>query len=350
MNRIASLYPNKNNITTDESTPIPIEMCFFLEDGYRDPYKFNRYYFNFPQTWTTSNRGESIIGVRNIFMLARKRRLEYTISVRKYLKSDYNLYASRERDDYETVFYPHFYSDIPEERKSEISVNVLTWFEAEQDFREFGHVLYYYLQIAMDKYNEELDELLESDPITYRNKPRFVEDPSGPSTLLDVMADGYYDYTKKTFIEKILSHHNTDKKSPYYVDICIDFPHRYAPDFGKIDRKYDFEDMFNLSAEPGANEYSKYKNIWLREIIFYDVWDRHSCKIYSSFAEQSNGYVGNTTIYFNPIKYFKLNSTDQGFWIEFYSGRHKDIPVKIPRSESFSIELILYPYHKMLYI
>ena len=91
--KISTLYPNKNNIANDEQIPIPIEMCFFLEDGKRDPNKFNRYYFNFPQSWCTSNRGETIIGIRNIFMLARKRRLEYTIKVRKYLKEDYKKYA-----------------------------------------------------------------------------------------------------------------------------------------------------------------------------------------------------------------------------------------------------------------
>ena len=40
--------------------------------------------------------------------------------------------------------------------------------------------------------------------------------------------------------------------------MMLDFPHRYSDDFGKIDRKYDFEDLFNISAEKGANEYTKY--------------------------------------------------------------------------------------------
>ena len=222
--------------------------------------------------------------------------------------------------------------------------------EATQDFREFGHVLYLYLNIAMDKENELTKKLIVDDSKKYKDKPIFYEDHKSISTLLDVMADGYYDYEKKTYTEKILSRHNSDPNSPYFIDIMLDFEHRYGDEFGKVDRKYDFEDMFNISAEKGSNEYTKYKNVWLREIVFYDVWDRHSCKIYSSIAESSNGYIGNTTIYYDPIKYFKLNSTDQGFWIEFYSGRHKDIPVKIPRSESFSIEMVLLPYNKLLYV
>lgn len=89
----------------------------------------------------------------------------------------------------------------------------------------------------------------------------------------------------------------------------------------------------------------------MREIIFEDVWDRVSCKIYSSIAEQSSkGYLGNSKVIFNPIKYFKLNSTDQRFWIELYSGRHNNIPVLVPNNESFVIEMQLLPFKKMLYI
>ena len=93
----------------------------------------------------------------------------------------------------------------------------------------------------------------------------------------------------------------------------------------------------------------RYEGIWMREIQFEDVWDRVSCKIYSSIAEQSSkGYLGNSKVIFNPIKYFKLNSTDQKFWIEFYSGRHNLIPVKIPNNETFYIEMQFMPFNKKL--
>ena len=377
-----------------------MEHAFFLEDGERDPAKFNRYYFNFPQEWCTSNRGESIIGVRNIFMLARKRRLEFKIKVRKYYKEDYNKHATPPPKSDDPNLYDHSaYINIPARRKSMVEANVITWMSEKDDFSGFGFILYKFLWAEMKKYNQEIEDNLakakteeekikleeerikieeekaiteeekakieeekakiekektriEEEKAKYKDKPRFSEDPYGLSTELDVMADGFYDYKKKTYLERILSRHNYDKKSPYYIDISIDFPHRTVEDFGLIDRKYDFEDVFNISGETdqGANYHNNYKFKWLREVNFYNVWDRHSCKIYSSFGDQSNqGYVGNTTIYFNPIKYFKLNSTDQRFWIELYSGRHKDIPVKIPRSESFSIEMIFFPYRKMLY-
>ena len=91
--KIRTLFPNRTNITNDEQVPIPIETAFFLEDSTPDSTKLNRYYFNFPAEWCTSNRGETIIGVRNIFTMPRRRKLEYNIGIRKYFRNDYNKIA-----------------------------------------------------------------------------------------------------------------------------------------------------------------------------------------------------------------------------------------------------------------
>ncbi|KAK8857692.1 hypothetical protein M9Y10_016100 [Tritrichomonas musculus] len=79
------MYPTLNPV--QEQTPI--EYVYFLEDGEQDPTKPNPYYFSFPQEWCTSNRGESIIGVRRIFMWARSRKIELTLGFRKYRRDDY---------------------------------------------------------------------------------------------------------------------------------------------------------------------------------------------------------------------------------------------------------------------
>lgn len=70
--RIKTLYPNTENIAYDVDTPIPIETAFFLEDAEKDPVKINRYHFKFPGNWITSNNGEKIVGVRDIWMLKPK--------------------------------------------------------------------------------------------------------------------------------------------------------------------------------------------------------------------------------------------------------------------------------------
>ena len=89
------MYPTLN--PAEEQTPIAIEYAYFLEDGEQDPSKPNRYYFNFPQEWCTSNRGESIVGVRSIYLMARRRKLEFDFSIPKYLRKDFDEKVKEEK-------------------------------------------------------------------------------------------------------------------------------------------------------------------------------------------------------------------------------------------------------------
>ena len=150
-----NIFPNRENIVNDEQVPVPIETAFFLEDGQRDPTKFNRYYFNFPAQWSTSNRGESIIGVRNIWLLPRTRKIEFKLSIRKYYKSDYDkiLYShnvhSEEADDL-------YYSEIPKERKSEVTCKITSWLTYENDFRQLWKDVNDAVRAAFDVVNPDI--------------------------------------------------------------------------------------------------------------------------------------------------------------------------------------------------
>ena len=71
----------------------------------------------------------------------------------------------------------------------------------------------------------------------------------------------------------------------------------------------DFEEVFNIGDEPTQNKKNVYFDFWDDVLTFDNIWDRHSCKVYSSLGEQSlHNYIGNSQIDYNPIKYFKLNS------------------------------------------
>ncbi len=413
------MYPTLN--PAQEQTPIPIEYAYFLEDGERDKTRPNRFYFNYPQDWVTSNRGESIIGVRNIWTNCRRRKITYTIGIRKYYKKDYDdLKLNNPNQTYDDL-----YLSIPNDRKSELFYDVISWIPTDKDLREILIDLKYFLRTEFEKYNvapialnkflhssidkqkekleedinKKMDETLQLD-IEIANSTNLDEiaqktlkrqnlikeswdlrrkiDELEESkklvgqpvfNLRDVGMDGYYDYDKKKFIEIMYSMLNEDENNPFYVDLSISFrirPFENGIQDNTINAIYDLADVFNVGFEPFQNNPNKYMNLeipiedkkgnilryegkWMRKIIFEDVWDRVSCKIYSSIAEQSSkGYLGNSKVIFNPIKYFKLNSTDQQFWIEFYSGRHNQIPVKIPNNESFYIEMQFMPFSKKL--
>ena len=429
MSRIKTLHPTINNIS-DEQIPIPIETAYFLEDGERDPTKPNRYWFNFPPEWSTSNRGESIVGVRNIYTIARRRKLEFDLSIRKYLRSAFDELKSKEENQNKND--DEIYDMIEDKNKGEVSTHIISWLATDKDLRDLFEDIIYVLKPKFDEYNKQVMEKynLSNDTLTkLRNiyltilnkytipvygTISFIKDSYAlffknnddwdaflneiadfnkqnadqlvplfrlsdlNRELNDIQMDGYYDYDKNTFIETLFSPTNTHinsyvanpdyKPTPtpepippyikiednvntslYYVDFKINFLEKTNTDENY--RRYDFADVMNIGNEPYQNKPEQYQNKWLRRIDFYNVWDRHSCKIYSSIAEQaSHNYIGGSSIYFTPIKYYKLNSTDQKFWVEFYSGRHNNIPIVIPKNESFCIEMQFLSYNKLLYV
>lgn len=419
------MYQTLNPI--DEQTPIPIESAYFLEDGERDKTRPNRFYFKFPEEWITSNRGESIVGVRNIWTNCRRRKLCYTIGIRKYYKKDFDdLKRNNPKQTNDFLYY-----SIPSERRSEIFCDIISWLPSEKDLREIIIDLRKQLKIVFEKYNvspidlnkhlhnlidkqkgkindeieKKLDEaeqlqieisnstdLNEKAQKTLKRQNLIKEawelsrkmdelEESKLSTgqpifdIRDVGMDGYYNYEKNTFIETFYSPLNEDtnylnkQDNLFYIDFSISFrirPFENGVQDNSLNRLYDFADIMNVGYESFQNNPNKYMDLdspiedkkgnverfggkWMREIVFEDVWDRCSCKIYSSIAEQSSkGYLGNSKVQFSPIKYFKLNSSDNRFWIEFYSGRYNRIPVKIPETETFYIEMQFMPFNKKL--
>lgn len=162
--------------------------------------------------------------------------------------------------------------------------------------------------------------------------------------------DGRYYSERNCFVEIIESPTNAEgEENMYYVDLRINFNPRPSND--STNETYDFADVMNIGDQFFQNSPNKYLGKWLRKIEFENVWDRQPCKVYSSIAEDSSkGYLGSSHIDFQPIKYFKLNSTDQRFWVEFYSSSHYKIPIALPKNESFVIEMQLLPFNKMLYV
>lgn len=148
--RIKTQFPNRNNITNDEDIPIPIETAFLLEDGERDKSKPNRFHFNFPAEWCTSNRGETIIGVRSIWMMPRRRIFTLKIGIRKYLYEDY----LNNRFKYKT--FNEMFNAIDSNRKSELIVDVKSWLPVEKDLRETWKDIREQLKFSINKYNEQI--------------------------------------------------------------------------------------------------------------------------------------------------------------------------------------------------
>lgn len=433
---------------TFQQTPIPIETAYVLEDavkfktvnGYelmRDGTKFNRYYFEYPPEWKTSNTGEMIIGVRSIWTLNKRRHLRYSIIIRKYLKEKFHEKAKElYPDEYNIPFLEFINLKISDDRIDEIvnkmdqkdviafPFNINSWLHVTSDLREIYKDLSRclknqtdfknFLKLAARNYSEDKKDGETDEDYNKRMKQKRAEmihtinkypaeelimkydlgfwfDQSTDNSIYygsenkDIQMDGYYE--NESFKEIIYSSRNNNALDPFFIDFMLDpieesiVSKKYDSslyDFNLIDptetlppslgypkfvKKINpdplteddtFPKDFNLIFNIGDLSYQNsidYITTFHREIKFKNIYDRNSVKIHASFANQSNNYyIGNSHVYFYPIKYYKLNSKDDKFWIEFYSGRHHDCPINIPEDEGFIIEMLFMQNQKLLYI
>ena len=288
-----------NNQYSGVNIPIPTETTLFSEDGEIDPCLKWRWWFKLPDTWTTSNIGEKIIGIRSIYLMKNRRKIELTVPI-------------------------------------------VSWIAVEKDLREIFLGMMHYVQLAVEENNKT-------------KKPEQVafEMNEVDAYKRDIQMDGVYEKyeNRRSFVEKIYCPNKYPEESldgTKYFTKCV---------FKITNTNEDFELLFNINDNPLPEDYAT-------KIDFYDVWDRHSCKVFSSIAADSNrGYIGNSqlvfNLVFNPIKYFKINSTDKKFYIDFYNARNIKCPAVLPYkmkedgstlNEPFVIELQLMQNEKLLYI
>ena len=271
MKRIKTLHPTINNIS-DEQLPIPIESVYFLEDGVRDKNKPNRYWFYFPPEWSTANRGESIIGVRKIYTIARRRKLEFDLSIRKYLRSAFDVLKSKNENKNKTN--DEIYDMLTEKQKGEVSTHIISWFSTNNDLRKLFEDIIAIIKPKFDEYNKKVEEkhnlteeistsmhnsyldilrkysvsviktlIKGTYALLFKSKDDWnaylkdVENFNNANAdkliplfrlsdlnreLNDLQMDGYYDYAKNTFIETLFSPTNT------HIDCYVQNPD-YVP-------------------------------------------------------------------------------------------------------------------------
>jgi hypothetical protein len=80
-------------------------------------------------------------------------------------------------------------------------------------------------------------------------------------------------------------------------------------------------------------------------LLFYNIWDRHSCMIKSNLVNGTmNNYLGYTGVRYSPLKFYRITNSDEKFYVDLYCGHnHKFISV-LPDDdlESITMELVFY--------
>ena len=300
--RVKTQYPTARNIIETETTPVPIETVFFLDDGKQDPYQPNRYYFDYPGNWATSNNGENIIGLRSIKLQRNPIKLDFKIGIAKYNKEYLKDYT---QDTFnETIVYliQNGYAEY-------LELDVIYWIKPD-DF-------------SYDNFFKTINDTLINH--IKGTTGSFIQDPDVINDK-DITTEGYYD--TNGYHIRIYSERNTSAEDEY--NLCYKL--MYVND--------EFREIFNVTTSVA---------LWDYQIIFDKVWDLKPCNVFSSIAEQSaHHYIGTTDTVYPQIKYFKLNSSDQKFWVEFRSTGHDRTPSYFPKSVSFAIEIQFQSFNKRL--
>lgn len=311
-----------NKSYSNLNIPIPIETALFSEDGEIDPEKPWRWWFKFPDIWTTSNLGEKIVGIRQIYLMKNRRNIRYTLKLKKYRYT--------KTDDAEM---------IDNDSVNELVVEIISWLPTESDLREIYDNMVRALKVAIED-----NEKTKTD-----KQVSFVMSSSNTGKV-DIQMDGVFQkyQDRYSFVEQIYCPNNYQQETiegiPYYTK-CM---------FKIEDENEDFHLIFNTKQNPLPDEY-------ITEMNFYDVWDRHSCKIFSNISSDTKRlYIGNSQVEYANVKYFKINSTDKKFYIDFYNSRNINCPSVIPfyynknnnikLGEPFVIEMQLMLNEKLLYI
>ena len=362
------MKPRQLNI---QRTPLPIESVFFQEDvatntvidntgkqdkkRIQDPVHWNRYYFDYPPEWVTSDTGEDIVGVRSLWLLNKQRHIKFTLFLRKYAKvhfrTAYNSvhgtnYAIQRLDktqisgeELHTIV-----AKISKEHISVCSIPVDVIIKHDEDFRKIGEYIESHLEAFIPQMNANNSGWI------FTLNPHFVQqsmDVKFGNRNKDITVDETYSDDERIFKLVFISPRNTDKYSDNYengdLDCYVDIAIMKSEESLKklYDDKYklltddkrlgwdktdyfndDVCDVFNIALENSEsyqNRFSYFMNFH-RKLELKNLWDRHTCKVFASFANQSNHYyVGNSHVMFTPIKYYKLNSRDSRFWKQVFS-------------------------------
>ena len=409
-----------------QRTPLPIESVFTQEDiacnidehGNRKPIHdnihWNRYDFDYPPEWQTSEIGESIVGVRSISLIKQPRIIAFNLHMRKYLKNKF-LWILREK-------YPEQYGEFHtiQQFLDAFEEEPLEQDDIEEIVHDMGNNLINQITIPvsvdmsdedslddlLDKIEERVEKAIEyhnkifdkehepnQDPFSESttNKPLFVQNKDNiikgyPDTDFVIECDDDKQGMTITFKsyrncygiddrEDIFDNQYAFGNRDCFVDFMITnlvspddtFKKKYDPETFKLkdeDERVlynedddmfddDFVDVFNIGGDECNEDIeNKYlQYLWFDwEHEFINIWHREPCEVHASFANQSNHNY--------------LGHSDVMFIpIKYYKLNARDNrfwiefydkqtknPIKIPKHECFTLEMQFMQNDKLLYI
>jgi hypothetical protein len=263
----------------------------------RDKNKPNRYWFEFPAEWRTSNYEERIIGFRSLFIAGSARHILFKLIIDSNSTStSYKINLILNYNDTLNTLADKIKAQLGEQKDL---INI------------------YSMSMADEK--EENVIYQGKNYVAYNSKSDTeTQGADSTTTLSSVLLEGQLMATGIRFVT-------------FYTDTKIRITG--LDDYAKA--------LFNAKDyESNGAQTESYNGI-----VFYNLWDRHSCCLKSSLVSGiTDNYLGYTNVRYNPLRYFKITSNDTKFYIDLYNGRLTHFYSILPYDDidTITLELVIY--------
>jgi hypothetical protein len=275
----------------------------------RDKELKNRYWFDFPPEWRTSEMREYIIGFRSLWISKPKRLLCF----------DINLFNKATT------------------KTTEIPLII------ELDYNEDLSKISYILSETLIANNLSPYTISFYSFPSIHPKSNIMYNPDPTQTKL-IPAEGE-NWTMQ-LIAKIdeLKNGNEDEKSYGGNFISIG---DYTINITNMNE--DAKNLFNVTDDYPSDEIMK-TIITANSITFSNIWDRHSCMLKSNIVP-ANGYLAYTNSHYTPIRYYKITNSMQSFYIDLWNGHYHNVKTILEKNDEdqISLEIMLLRNANSLY-
>jgi hypothetical protein len=251
----------------------------YSEICYKDKDKPNRYWFKFPENWTTSTVNERIIGFRSLWIPLAQRILTYNLEC---------ILTKTEGEECIT-----YCTDIP----------FLIYLNVNHHFEDI-------IKDMLKQIQEHIDKNIEE----WKSKEL-------PCLALDMLN---IRYETKNRLKCFIISSNEDKVED--------------KGFSLIFKLYNLNDdakaIFNTNDMDGYDEIIECEGIWTRHRCLL----RSSISI-----NNSKNYLGYSQNNYNPIKYYKIQCSDPRFYIDLLDAHDEEAIVTLPNDckEGMCLEIVI---------
>jgi len=286
---------------------IPREALFNITDAKQDSVIPNRYWFNYPEEWTNQLDKDAIVGIRSIYLTKANRYIKFNLRIVLTIDTSLNPSIEPTEDPF----------NQPPAELDSITVNFSEVFDGSKDFRDM-----------VNTFESKWKAAIAGISSSYEwkdNDIRFWFDSNqctGCKFNIGRTANRTTTYTDYLGNEvSTLDYH--DETSGY----CYKFVISYIP----------------LSDSAKSIIYPEF--ITGGNVLTFSIWSCYQCYIKSSISEETHdSFLGHTReSTYSPLKYYRLKTKNNRFWIELYDTRNHRCPVVFPKDklDDLFIEAIL---------